>query len=62
MVTLYYRLKGRDCWHWHTQCHHLKAALKAAREFGALRDSKPRSGEFCDECISKTKADKRKRG
>lgn len=54
MSLVYRRLVGRDTWHFHKDCHHGKAKL-----WDVFTTTKPRSGEFCNECQAKARADKR---
>lgn len=56
MPITYIRLTGRDVWHFRSDCHHVPD--RADRAF-IVRKTKPRSGEFCNECRSKARADKR---
>lgn len=58
MPMSYHQIIGRDVWHFHPGCHHLMRSLKALTDKN-WRTSKPRSGEFCDECLAKARADKR---
>ncbi len=46
----YRRRKGRDTWHFCTNCSNWPKSNYDAR------DSKPSSGELCDECKAKRKA------
>lgn len=49
---------GRDTWHFHEHCHHMKRIMKeTARIYWCA--SKPKSGEMCNECQAKARADKR---
>lgn len=59
----YHRIIGRNVWHFHERCHHMKRIIKRITTLtgGNFRITKPRSGEFCDECRSKAKKDRRRR-
>lgn len=57
-MTNYVRILGRDTWHFNERCQHMKRIVKRLTDAN-LRGTKPRSGEFCDECLAKAKADKR---
>lgn len=48
----YRRVKGRDAWHWCNNCS--KWPTKDYEE----RNTKPTSGELCNECKSKEKMGK----
>lgn len=65
-VTFYRRLKHRDTWHFHVSCQHYKHIItEVSYMMSILRNTKPRSGELCNECQAKSRADKaraRKRG
>lgn len=58
MPVTYQQIVGRDVWHFHPECHHLMRSLKALTD-KTWRNSKPRSGEMCNECQAKARADKR---
>ena len=54
-MKIYARLEGRDTWHFHPRCRHLRESKRPR----AIKATKPRSGEFCDECLAKTRAGQR---
>lgn len=58
-VTKYFRFAGCDVWHFHPDCHHRRRHSKALAFYSGFQRTKPRSGEFCDECRAKARADKR---
>lgn len=58
MSITYHRLLGRDVWHFHPDCQHMHRWFRSSVEI-IKRTTKPRSGELCNECQAKTRADKR---
>jgi hypothetical protein len=55
-LMTYRRRNGSDCWHYVAHCRWWPVSPK--HQF-VERDTKP-SGEFCNECRSKRKADAKK--
>ncbi len=57
-MTLYRRLKGKDCWHFHEGCQHFRRMRDYAEDRVLERDTKPRHPEFCNTCLAKARKDK----
>lgn len=51
----YIRRRGRDTWHSHPECSHVLRMAEAGSEMD-IRSAKPRSGEWCNECLAKNRA------
>lgn len=50
----YRRRKGKDTWHFMKECQHWPAKSADIES----RIGKPKSGEFCNECLAKAKRKK----
>lgn len=57
--TKWFRFAGSDVWHFHPSCHHMARSMKALKFYSGFRRTKPRSGDLCNECKAKARADKR---
>ena len=51
-MTKYRKKKGSDAWHWCANCSNWPKYDYDEREF----DKRPTSGELCDQCLAKEKA------
>lgn len=58
IASEYRRIIGRDVWHFHERCRHMKR-LMGETDGIYWRALKPKSGEMCNECMGKSRADKR---
>jgi hypothetical protein len=59
------RNKKHDTWHFHRKCRHYRLMNKTRRREPSqyvVATEKPKSGEFCDECLSKAGDTSAKRG
>lgn len=53
----YLRLFTSDVWHFHPRCHHMITNLKLVTHVCHVKYGKPKSGEFCNECLAKERKD-----
>lgn len=60
MPVIYRKLTYSDCWHFHDDCRHMRRVVSHWPSRLIIRAVKPRSGEMCNECQAKARADKRK--
>lgn len=54
-MVRYRRRKHSDVWHFHQLCQHWQVV--AGVEFIEKRLSRPKSGELCNECLAKARAE-----
>lgn len=58
----YRQLSGRDVWHFHPDCHHMMGNFRLKNDPRTkVSVRKPKSGELCNECLSKVKRGKKQR-